>query len=147
MLQTIQDFADEGFEAFMDKLESKLNETTISVQDTKYKVIKSRAEYQIRLITPEIAASIFNLLFNSNERYKQEDPLLRKPYLRIGMTLPRWRILASIFTLKALYIHKEDPNEELTRIEAITVDISKRLEALNTYETENRGFRKMTHAV
>lgn len=145
--QTIQDFADDGFEGFMDKLESKLNETTISTEDTKYKVIKSRAEYQIRLITPEIAAAVYNTLFNSLERWKQENELLRKPYIRVGLSLPRWRLIQAIFDLKALVIQKSDPDQEVTPTEQTILDIAKRFDSFVTFETDNRGFKRMTHAV
>ena len=150
ILQTIQDFADEGTQNFIDRLESRLNEITASNEDAKYKVIKSRAEYQIRLITPEFAAAVYNVLFNSREQYKLENELTRKPYIRVGFTLPRWRIIQAIFDLKALVIHREDPeleNPELTRSERITLDIAKRFDSLLIYETENRGYKRMTHSV
>ena len=35
ILQTIQDFADEGTENFIDRLESRLNEITVSNEDAK----------------------------------------------------------------------------------------------------------------
>ena len=164
ILQTIYDFANDDYDDIITKIDNKLK-TDLGVNDEsdpKYKVIMARAEYQKRSIQPELCAQIYNQIFNAYERYKEQHELARKSFLRLGLTIPRWRIISSIFSLKAILVRPPASaitnmfgnddltlamDADLTTAEKTILDMATRFEALVKYEVENRGFKRMTHAV
>lgn len=150
ILKTILDYSEE-YEVILDKIKDKLL-TDLQCKDendTKYKVIMSRCEYKIRQLQPELCANVYNQLFNAYENYKQSPDITKKPYLTISMTVPKWRVISNIFSIKAILIrkHESDLSTESDPGDLTTIDIAKRFEAVMTYEIENRGFKRKTHAV
>lgn len=156
ILKTILEFSEEH-ESVLLRIESKLkNDFGTSEGETKYRVIMARAQYQLRTVQPSLCASIYNAIYNLYERWKEDHELIRKPYLRIGLTIPRWQIISSIYSIKAMLIRPPNANLKdlhdpelnlLSQSEKITIEISNRFERLIKYEIENRGFKPMTHAV
>lgn len=163
ILQTIYDFANDDYDDIMTKVDNKLKTDlgVVNEQDSKYRVIMARAQYQKKTIQPQLCAQIYNQIFNAYERYKEQHELARKPFLRLGLTIPRWRIISSIFSLKAILVRPPASDNhvfgnddltlamdaDLTTAEKTILDMATRFDALVKYETENRGFKRMTHAV